>query len=306
MMRFQDLLLAHGAFYKHEKRARFYDEYLKSKNDQEWASPDLDEGEIDKLFKFIIRWDYHFRGSKSKFRETYCEIYPNFMDLRDESFYTIDLSNKKNVSNIKTAFNSMANCNYEGRHESTDASKIVHAINPNLFVMWDSNIREGVLGSPSKQCVNSYIIFLKMMKKELQDLIATCAEGCDYREEESLKILEELCDGKTIAKLIDQYNYMTYTMPIEFSAYKDDIHPDIKEKLMNQPLKQSIELWKKLLYSDRYSKQGQLRYYINLLDKAKTRGLITAREWREYSSRWHKNPNDRDYLASFFEEKLKS
>ncbi|MCK4583145.1 hypothetical protein KAU18_07505 [Candidatus Bathyarchaeota archaeon] len=304
-MNFQDLLLAHGAFYKHEKRAKFYDEYLKKKNDQKWASPELPDEEIDKLFKFIIRWDYHFRGNESKFKETYSEIFSHLMDLKDESFFTIDLSNEKNVSNIKIVFNSMANCNYEGRHESTDASKIIHAINPSLFVMWDSKIRKGIMGSANNQYVNYYISFLKKMKNEIQELIATCTESSDYSEEESLKIIEELCDGKTIAKLIDEYNYMTFTMSTEFSAYKGDIHPDILEKLIHQPLKQSIDLWKKQLYSDRYSKQGQLRYYIRLLDEAKNRELISAEEWRDYSSRWRKNPNDRDYLVSFFEEKLK-
>ena len=303
-MRYQDLLLAHGAFYKHEKRAKFYDEYLRNKKEQKWVSPDLADEEIDKLFKFIIRWDYHFRGNENKFKETYREIYSNLMDLKDESFFTIDLTNQENVSNIKTAFNSMANCNYEGRHESTDASKIIHAINPNLFVMWDSNIRKGILGSANNQYANYYISFLKKMKNELQELIATCTEGCDYGEEESLNILEELSDGKTIAKLIDEYNYMTYTMPTEYSVYKKDIHPDISDKLLNLPLKQSIEIWEKQLYSDRYSKQGQLRHFISLLDEAKKGGLISAKEWRDYSSRWHKNPNDRDYLVSFFEEKL--
>ena len=142
------------------------------------------------------------------------------------------------------------------------------------------------------------------MKNELKALISSCRENSDYGKEESLKILEELCDGKSIAKLIDEYNYMTYTMPTEFSVYKEDIHPDILEKLVHQPLKQSIEIWKKQLYSDRYSKQGQLRYFISLLNEAKNKGLISAEEWREFSSRWRNNPNDRDYLVSFFEEKL--
>jgi len=93
-------------------------------------------------------------------------------------------------------------------------------------------------------------------------------------------------------------------MPTEFSAYKEDIHSDILEKFINQSLKQSLELWKKQLYSDRYSKQGQLRYFISLLDEAKNRGFISAEEWRDYSSKWRNNPNDRDYLVSFFEEKL--
>ncbi len=305
-MKYPDLLLAHGAFYKHEPRAKFYDEYLRKKNDQDWLSPNLPDEEIEKLFQFIKRWDFHFRGDEGKFKENYSQIHNRILELNDESFYTIDLSLQKNVSNITKVFNCMASCNYEGRHESTDASKIIHAINPQLFVMWDRKIRKGVMGGENIQYADYYIIFLQRMKDELRELISSCIENSEYSEEESLKIIEELCDRKTIAKLLDEYNYMTYTLPNEFSAYKEDIHPDILEKLTHQPLNQSIELWKKQLYSDRYSRQGQLRYFIRLLDKAKTRGLISAEEWRDYSSRWRNNPNDRDYLASFFEEKLNS
>lgn len=228
------------------------------------------------------------------------------MELKDESFYTIDLSLIKNVSNIKKAFNSMANCNYEGRHESTDASKIIHTINPKLFIMWDRSIRKGILGSENIQYADYYIIFLQKMKNELRELISSCRENCDYGEEESLEIIEELCDGKAIAKLIDEHNYMTYTMPTEFSAYKGDIHSNILDKLLNEPLNKTLDLWKKQLFSDRYSKQGQLRYYISLLDETKKRGLISTKEWRDYSSKWYKNPKDRDYLISFFEEKVNS
>jgi len=303
-MRYENLLLAHGAFYKYENRAKFYDEYLRKKNDLKWLFPDLPDEEIDKLFEFIKRWDFHFRGNKNKFKEIYREIHPNLMELKDESFYMIDLSLQKNVSNIKTAFNSMANCNYEGRHESTDASKIIHTMNPQLFIMWDRSIRKGILGSENIQYADYYIIFLQKMKNQLRELISSCRKNSDYGEEESLEIIEELCSGKTIAKLIDEYNYMTYTMPTEFSTYKRDIHPDILDKLLNQPWNKTLDIWKKQLFSDRYSVQGQFRYFISLLDEAKKRRLISAEEWRDYSSRWDKNPNDRDYLISFFEEKF--
>jgi|GEM_PF-1196950 len=303
-MRYQDLLLAHGAFYKYEKRAKFYDEYLRKKNGSKWLSPDLPDEEVNKLFEFIKRWDYHFRGDEKKFKEIYHKIHHNLMELKDESFYTIDLSLKKTMLSIKRIFDLIASCNYEGRYESTDASKIIHTINPKLFIMWDRNIRKGILGSENIQYADYYIIFLQKMKNELRELISSCRKNDNYGEEESLEIIEELCGGKTIAKLIDEYNYMTYTMPTEFSAYRRDIRSDILNKLLNQPLSKTLALWKKQLFSDRYSKQGQLRYFISLLDEAKKKGLISAKEWRGYRSKWDKNPKDRGYLISFFEEKV--
>ena len=140
-MKVQELLFAHGAFYQFERRAKFYDEYLRNRNNTQWLSPDLPMNEIDKLFKFIKRWDYHFRGSKNKFKFVYQNIYPLFVDLRDELFINIDLSSKDNEFKITTIFDAFAICNEEGRYESTDASKIIHTINPRLFIMWDRRIR---------------------------------------------------------------------------------------------------------------------------------------------------------------------
>jgi len=69
-------------------------------------------------------------------------------------------------------------------------------------------------------------------------------------------------------------------------------------------LDKSTELWKKQLFSDRYSQKGQFRYFNGLLDEAKKRGLISSIDWRDFSTRWQNNPDDLDYLTNFLVNKL--
>ena len=142
------------------------------------------------------------------------------------------------------------------------------------------------------------------MKIELNELIKSCINNNVYNKTESLELIRELCDNKTISKLIDEHNYMTYTMPTEFSAYKQNIKPEIREKLLNDPIDQTIDLQKNLLIYDRYSEKGEFRYFIGLLNKTKNKGLITPNEWREQSTRWRKFPQDREYLISIMKEKI--
>ena len=74
--------------------------------------------------------------------------------------------------------------------------------------------------------------------------------------------------------------------------------------MTHQPLTETMDLWRNQLNSNRYSKQGQLREFFGLLDEAKDKGLIPAKEWRIYRSKWDKNPNDQNYLVTLFEKKL--
>ena len=46
---------------------------------------------------------------------------------------------------MRDVFDKVGNCTLIDRYESTDASKILHTILPNFFVMWDDKIKEGVI-----------------------------------------------------------------------------------------------------------------------------------------------------------------
>lgn len=304
-MNYQDLLLAHGAFYTYENRAEYYDNYLSKKDKQLWSQSELPYDKIEKLFAFITRWDHHFSGDKVLFKKTYRKLFPLFMELEKYSFIDIDLSDNKIRNYITQIFDGIAQCNRRDRYESTDASKIIHTINPELFIMWDRRIRNGILGDPKPKPGNIYVgDFLTEMKQELRDLLDTCTSNSSYNKNEAIEALKTVCGGKTIPKLIDEYNYMTYTMPTEFQTYKSNLRDELKETLYNNQFDKELETWKTLIHSNPYTSKIKFSEFIKLLNKAKSKGIISAKEWREYSRKWREIPEDRNYLQNLIQNKI--
>jgi len=221
-MKYQDLIIAHSAFDKYEKRAAAYDTFQRTKEKHLWNQPNVPMSEVNKLFKFIKRWDYHFRGEETLFQQAYSEVYEEINYLREKTFHEIDILERNNHVCIQNIINKFATINNAGRYESTDASKMAHAILPDLFVMWDRKIREGTIGDANSSYAENYVmIFLPYMKNELNQLIDSCRVGTEDTNK-VLSTLESICNGDTIAKLLDEYNYMSYTMPTEFNLHKEN------------------------------------------------------------------------------------
>jgi hypothetical protein len=77
-----------------------------------------------------------------------------------------------------------------GGVKHTGASKLMHLLAPELLVMWDKWIR----GKEFKRAASDdYLAFLKEMQVEFRHLLPA--------------------EGRTLAKCIDEYNYVKYTIP---------------------------------------------------------------------------------------------
>lgn len=145
-MHYRKLIEAHRLFYGGwEYRAPYYDDYMKSKNWKEWSTGSLSITEIEKLFRFIRKWDYHFKGDPDIFRKIYEYTYPIIRQLEHEEIEDTDFTDEELKRKIRDIFDRVADCPGTGRYESTDASKILHTIVPSFFVMWDNKIREGIV-----------------------------------------------------------------------------------------------------------------------------------------------------------------
>lgn len=111
---------------------------------------------------------------------------------------------------VRDVFDKVGNCTLIDRYESTDASKILHTILPNFFVMWDDKIKEGVIQGRDNGAAYAFY-FLPKMQLELREAIETCMEERKLDRIDAIKYICEKCDGKTLAKLVDEYDYMKYT-----------------------------------------------------------------------------------------------
>ena len=219
-MRYQALIKAHEVFYGREGEARacYYDEYMKHKDWSLWKES-VPVIEVMKLFGFVVSWDPNFKGDLGKFRTIYGRIYPSLSVLEKQNLIDIDLGDPQVVDTINQVFDEVARCPRSTRYESTDASKILHTLHTKLFVMWDDKIKAGILGQKANRHARYNGIdyarrFLPCMQQEAWEAVDSfVAENGGDRHRAALGI-SQLAGGKSLAKLIDEFNYVTHTLHI--------------------------------------------------------------------------------------------
>jgi hypothetical protein len=109
-----------------------------------------------------------------------------FEKIRNEDFQHANFDEIKDIiGDIYSTLSKVKGVEYTG------ASKVMHLFNPNLFVMWDGYIRNKYR---FKNDVQSYINFQKRMQEKFR--------GIEWKETD-----------KTLAKAVDEYNYVTITLP---------------------------------------------------------------------------------------------
>lgn len=208
-MEYKKLIEGHKLFYESEYRAFNYDGYMKCKDWTCWTNPDLPIDEIRKLFNFIKSWDRFFQGDVELFRGIYAEVSSTLQELKNERIEDTSFTGELKIR-VRDVFDKVGNCTLIDRYESTDASKILHTILPNFFVMWDDKIKEGVIQGRDNGAAYAFY-FLPKMQLELREAIETCMEERKLDRIDAIKYICEKCDGKTLAKLVDEYDYMKYT-----------------------------------------------------------------------------------------------
>lgn len=123
----------------------------------------------------------------------------------------IDLDLDGNGDAIKNCYRTVVNIG--GRFSHTAASKFLHVINPELFVIWDSPMREhykkhyGIATSP-----DGYFEYMKKMKEGLNNKVLPSFRAAE-NQCPAIFLSEKLqiCPPKTFVKYLDEYNWITIT-----------------------------------------------------------------------------------------------
>ena len=153
----------------------------------------IEKGFETEAFLFILStWNFAlFRYAMkefdlNKFKEIVKGLKPFFDKFKDKSIETINLQDYK--EDIKYIFDTLSKIDGV---KYTGTSKLMHLTIPEVFVMWDAYIRKGwcFKGSNSED----YFNFMKKMQNEFKGLKGK--------------------DGRTLAKCIDEYNYVKFTLP---------------------------------------------------------------------------------------------
>lgn len=207
---YTDLLKAHKIFRDIEGRWRFYDAYMESRDPNAWltsSSVPLKEGLL--LFGFVQSWDPNFKGDLAKFLQIYEDIFEMIRAFKHETIVKIDFTTQVKNS-IAIIFDRIARCPRQRRFESTDASKILHVLAPNLFVMWDDKIRRAIVGEGRNGRCYAFEFLPKMQEllcKFIDNYLIEKGGNVDFASER----ISSMANNYTLAKLIDEYNYVRYT-----------------------------------------------------------------------------------------------
>lgn len=166
-----------------EKRGTFYPMFLNM----------IDKGFETEAFLFILStWNFAvFRYAMKdfdlkNFQKIVNELKPYFNKFKDKSIETINFDDyKKEIIHLFDSLSEIKGIQFTG------ASKLMHLTIPNVFVMWDGYIRKAC--GFKKGNSEDYFNFLKKMQKEFKDI--------------------QKRNGRTLAKCIDEYNYVKFTLP---------------------------------------------------------------------------------------------
>lgn len=168
-----------------EKRGTFYDMAIRMINNN---------FEIEAFFLILATWNFatfryamktfDIKGFEKLIRE---ECNPIFDKLKEKDLETVNFDEiEKDVKKLYKLLSSVNGVKYTG------ASKLMHLKNPKLFIMWDGYIKKHYgLKSGSAE---DYFNFLKKMQTLFLDIAWSH-------------------ERKTLAKAIDEYNYVLITLP---------------------------------------------------------------------------------------------
>jgi len=188
-----------------------YKEFVLDKR-QVWENIDkITESDIKgTVLEFLKRWNIRNVNQidSHSLEKTLKELSKYFGVLCNKSLINLDFNEiidiegqKKKVSEIiKEIYMRLTEVSGIG---PTAASKIMHAIILQLFMMWDENIRNGY------GYAGNAIGYLKFLR-ESQQILKRIIESYGKSPEDLCRVASPKIN-KTLTKLLDEFNYMKFT-----------------------------------------------------------------------------------------------
>ena len=177
-----------------------------------WQNPKtLDMEEVKKVRDFVAgTWKTRNMQTKTEhLLPVLKKILPKLNKLRGTSILNVCLDERidgeRTADLICRSFKKLANCS-NNQNEATAASKILHIINPKLFVPWDGAIIRGY-GGYSRRLF--YTDFLRRMQRLANFAIEQVVKECGVSCEDAINSFT--CGEHTLTKALDEYNFMKFT-----------------------------------------------------------------------------------------------
>jgi len=146
-------------------------------------------------------------------KETFSESLENILSLEGKCIENVDFKSTIKVGNenIETSkviyriFSSFSNIGLYFKEVA--ASKLLHQVNPELFVIWDTKIAKAY--KISKNATGYSWYYMPLMKCKINQIIEHYKQDKSCSREEAIKELRY--KGNTLAKMIHDFNWIEYS-----------------------------------------------------------------------------------------------
>ncbi|MEW5924662.1 MAG: hypothetical protein AB1746_11805 [Candidatus Zixiibacteriota bacterium] len=200
----QDLAEASRQFDEHEKRGSYYD----------MARNLWENGfRLEAYILLLATWNFaYFRYVIKDFE---LNTFGVLMDSLESRFTNLDGLRLSNIDinhyrdDIKKIYKEVSGFN---GIKHTGAAKVMHLRNPELFVIWDDFIRGA---KPIKYYESLNIVRKGKWKHRQYENNENGYFDFMVQMQHAASEVKNLVPGKTLAKLIDEYNYVNITLPIQ-------------------------------------------------------------------------------------------
>jgi hypothetical protein len=216
-MHWRLLVLGSQIYRDKEPKDALYDDHIGI-----WEGlPTLEEFSIShaqRLIDFINRWSTRSPLNAEHLQAGYASAYPILLQLADRRLVSLAL-HPEELSEVQSglaqAFDLVARCG--PRNESTGASKILHVLLPSLFTMWDMRIAAGYgiyrdTSEPRPDGQAYACTFLPRICAQLREALTTLCLEYGRETANAVMQLEKSNSGRTVPKMIDQYNFAKFTL----------------------------------------------------------------------------------------------
>ena len=168
----------------------------------------------EQAFRFLNKWGCRFTSTDklaSSVKTAYLYHLTAISTLNSEKIQDVDFKSTKNIYTSNLAIGDLifqifaGFCNIRSRFRWVVTSKLLHMINPNIFVMWDNGIADGYNLKLNE--IDYTYKFLPKMKEEVNEVISTYMQENMCNRPSAIDEIRKQNSQRTPAKLIDEYNF---------------------------------------------------------------------------------------------------
>lgn len=178
----------------------------------------LQSRNLEDIVNFLKEWRVRVKIDKHKLQQAIRRkrLLLSQLRKRRNNIVSVNLDDARLHDTIVELFDTFSRVSI-GRRTYTGASKILHVLVPDLFVMWDDTIRcaYGCRRRKKGDDSDKYFTFLKRVQLEAKEAIESCCSEHDCTDEEAIRRIRlELYEEGfyPFTRLVDIYNFQKYTL----------------------------------------------------------------------------------------------